>query len=389
MSSCVARAKDPTRYARAMAPLTLRGVTLKNRVVLAAMGLDMAEIDGSFSQDLAAFYRGVIAGGTGTIILSNASVSAQSALLPKALKLLNDDHVQALAPFIAEAARQDVVIGVQLQHYGGQGTTHLTRRRPTLSPSGIGCNSLRKLDPFYRVRAMTEEDLHIVRQEFVDAAKRAVAAGARLVQLQASNGYLLSSFLSKATNQRSDAYGGDAVKRARFVIDVVQGVRAAIGDDVVLGLRIGLNDYLGDEGLVPADLDPVIPMLEEAGVDLFEASFCVADTFSKLSNNTPELRAELTAQVKRFRARARVPVGFAAFVGSLAEGCALIEDEVVDFIAMARALLADNDLVAKELAGREDEVHRCLWDGQCFKDKYNPRFQRVHCCVNPKYLRPA
>lgn len=378
-----------TRYARAMAPLTLRGVTLKNRVVLAAMGLDMAEIDGSMSEDLAEFYRGVMAGGTGSIVLSNASVSASSALLPKALKLLNDDHVDALRPFIAEAAAQDVVVGVQLQHYGGQGTTTLTRGKPALTPSGIKCKSLLKLDPRYRVRVMKDADFETVCNEFADAAGRAVAAGARLVQLQASNGYLLSSFLSKATNQRDDQYGGDPIRRARFVISVIKAVRAAIGEDVALGLRIGINDYLGDAGLVPEDLDPVIPMFEDAGIDLFEVSFCVADTFSKLSNNSPELRAELNAQVKRFRSLARVPVGYAAFIGSLAEGCALMEDEVVDYIAMARALLADNDLVAKEMAGREHEVHRCQWDGKCFQDKYNPRFQRVHCCVNPKYKRPA
>lgn len=384
---------DPQRsrsghYAAAIEPLEIRGVRFRNRIFLSSMGLDMAEIDGRMSEALIDFYHNIIAGGVGAIVLSNATVSPDSALLPRALKLLDDTHVEALRPFIAEAAAAGTVVGVQLQHYGGQGTTTLTRGRAMLTPSGIGCHSLARLDPRYRVRAMDDEDIERVKADFALAATRAVAAGARFVQLQASNGYLLSSFLSKATNRRDDAYGGDPIRRARLVIEIVERVRAVIGPGVALGLRIGLNDYLGADGLEPQDLEPVIPLLESAGIDLFEASFCVADTFSMLARNTPELRLELATQVKHLRARATVPVGFAGFVGSLEQGCALLDDGVVDFIAMARALLADNDLVRKELEGREEEVHRCLWDGTCFRDKYNPRFQRVHCCVNPRYKRP-
>lgn len=383
------QAKDSGRYAAAMEPLDIRGLRFRNRVFLSSMGLDMAEIDGRISEEFIDFYRGVIDGGVGAIVLSNATVSRESALLPRALKLLDDSHGAALMPFIMEAAAAGTVVGVQLQHYGGQGTTTLTRGRAMLTPSGIGCNSLVRLDPRYRVRAMDQEDIERVKTEFASAAERAVQASARFVQLQASNGYLLSSFLSKATNRRDDAYGGDPVRRARLVIEVIEAVRAAIGSNVVLGLRIGLNDYLGPVGLEPGDLDPVIRLFEAAGVDLFEASFCVADTFSMLSQNTPAIRLELAAQVRHIRTLSTVPVGFAGFTGSLAEGCALLDGGVVDYISMARALLADNDLVRKELEGREREVHRCLWDGNCFRDKYNPRFQRVHCCVNPKYKRPA
>lgn len=380
---------QPSRYAAAMAPMTVRGVTFRNRVVLASMGLDMAEEDGRMSAALTDFYRGIMAGGVGAVILSNASVSPNSALLPRALKLFTDEHTHALAPLLREGAERNVVIGVQLQHYGGQGMTFCTPTHDLLTPSGVANTTLKTLDPNYRFRAMDHADIATVTREFAEAARRAKEAGARFVQLQGANGYLLSSFLSKATNRRTDAYGGTPMKRARFVVEVVQAVRAAIGEDVVLGLRLGINDYLGAEGMVPEDIYPAIPALEEAGVDIFEVSFCVADTFGAMSTNTPEVRDFVARQVMGFRRHTQRPVGFAGFIGSLAEGCRLIEDGVIDYIPMARALLADNDLVAKELSGREAEVHRCRWDGLCFKDKYNPAFNRVHCCVNPKYLRPA
>ena len=378
-----------SRYDRAMAPLTIRGVTFRNRVVLASMGLDMAEDDGRMSPRLVEFYRGIMAGGAGAIVLSNASVSPNTALFPRALKLFNDDHVAALAPLMQEAAEQDVVVGVQLQHYGGQGMTHCTPTDVLLTPSGIRSALTGPIDPARRFRAMDGDDIANVVAEFAQAAARARQAGARFIQIQAANGYLLSSFLSKATNRREDAYGGSPERRARLLIEVVRAVRAAIGEDAVLGLRLGIDDRLGPAGMEPADITPVIPDLEAAGVDLFEISFCVAETFQALAQNTPEVRRLMAAQVKDFRSRARRPVGFAGFIGGLAEGCRLIDAGVIDYIPMARALLADNDLVRKEVSGREDEVHRCLWDGQCFKDRYTPNFDRVRCCVNPKYLRSA
>ena len=385
----VALRSNPARYERAMASLTIRNTTFKNRVFLASMGIDMAEDDGRMSPRLSEFYRGIMAGGVGAIVLSNASVSPNTALLPKALKLFNDDHTRALAPLLAEGAAQDVVIGVQLQHYGGQGLTFCTPGNDLLTPSGLASQSLAKKDPNANLRKMDDADIQTVIGEFASAARRAVQAGAKFVQLQGSNGYLLSSFLSKATNRRTDDYGGTPLKRARFVIETVKAVRAAIGEDVVLGLRLGINDYLGPDGMVPEDIYPAIPALETAGVDVFEVSFCTAETFGMMAANTPETRAAIAAQVKAFRDKTQLPVGYAGFIGSLEDGCRLIEDEIIDYIPMARALLADNDLVVKEVSGREADVHRCRWEGLCFQDKYNPNFDRVHCCVNPKYLRPA
>lgn len=375
-------------YARALEPMCLRGVTFRNRVMLASMGLDMAEEDGSMSERLMDFYRGIMAGGAGSIVLSNASVSPNSALLPRALKLFCDDQAASFAPVLREGEQKDVVVGVQLQHYGGQGMTLCTPTDTLLTPSGVAPAKLRPEDKNTTFKAMDDGDIATVIAEFGSAARRARRAGARFIQIQASNGYLLSSFLSKATNIRTDSYGGSPHKRARLVIEVVQAVRAAIGEDVVLGLRLQLNDLMGDNGLVPDDIYPVVPALEDAGTDLFEVSFCVADTFSVLSGGGAGTTGMIAPQVRAFRAQTSRPVGFAGYIGSLADGCRLIEDGVIDYIPMARALLADNDLVNKELAGRERDVYRCRWDGLCFKDKFNPNFDRVHCCVNLKYLRP-
>ncbi|NRA87434.1 MAG: NADH:flavin oxidoreductase [Rhizobiales bacterium] len=377
-----------SKYSAALEPLKIRNVEFKNRIFLVSMGLDMATVDGAFSNELRSFYLDVAKGGVGAMILSNAAINESTALMPNALKLFNKDHANSFKSVIEDAAKENVIVAAQLQHYGGQGTTFLTRGRPALTPSGIETASIKKIDPKYHVKELTVADIEMTVDGFKKSAQLCVDAGAKFIQLQASNGYLLSSFLSKYTNKRDDDYGGSPAKRSRLLIEVLRAVREVVGSEVVIGIRIGINDYVGDEGLTVEELEPLIPILEESGADIFECSFCIADTFHRLSENTVEMRKELTDQVKIFKSYASAPVGFAGFISSLQEGCDLIESGVVDYIGMARALLADNALVNKELSGHESEVHRCLWEGNCFKDKYNPRYDRVYCCVNPNYLRP-
>lgn len=368
-------------------PLSLRGVTLRNRIFFPAMGIDLAHDDGTFSDELADFYRQLARSGCGLVVLSNATVSPRSILQKHGLRLFDAGHVAALRGFLSGGAGDDAAIGVQLQHYGGQATTVHTGLS-LLTPSGIGSPPLMKRDPNYSAKVMSQADINEVIREFAHAAALAAEAGARFVQLQASNGYLLASFLSPYTNQRDDAYGGSPERRARFVAEVVAAVREAIGPDRALGLRIGINDCIGEHGIKAADFVNVAPMLEAAGVDLFEASISIAESFHQLIERTDERQAFLEQEVAIFKNFAKVPVGFAGFVDSLEKAERYVATGLADTVGMARALFADEGLIQKTLAGRVESVNRCLWDGKCFKDKSNPAYGRVYCCVNPRYKRP-
>jgi 2,4-dienoyl-CoA reductase-like NADH-dependent reductase (Old Yellow Enzyme family) len=376
------------RFASVLSPLNVNGLKLPNRLFFPSMGIDMANLDGTFSSRLGEFYNGLVESGCGLVVLSNATVSANSVHQLRGLRMYEDRHAEALAGFIAEAAAKGVTVGVQLQHYGGQAATTHTGM-PVLTPSGIGSTSAAKRDPQYRAVAMSLQDIETVRNEFAHAAHLAAQAGARFIQLQASNGYLLSSFLSPRTNRRTDAYGGDPQRRALFVAETVRAVRNAIPTDVVLGVRLQADDCMGKEGLTADQLAGVIPLLENAGVDIIEASMAVSETFSALFQHTPAMADLLHTQVKKIKSYARIPVGFAGFVDSLETAEKLVASGTADMVGMARALFADNDLIRKTLTGKRDEIHWCLWDGNCFRDKSNPAFDRVYCCVNPKYMRPG
>jgi 2,4-dienoyl-CoA reductase-like NADH-dependent reductase (Old Yellow Enzyme family) len=375
-------------FPKLFSPLNLNGVELSNRLFFPSMGVDLGDLDGTFSSRMEEFYDGIVASGCGLVVLSNATVSPDSVLQTHGLRLYEDRHIDALGRFCARAADRGVVVGIQLQHYGGQATTIHTKK-PVLTPSGIPSPSSQRRDPAYQAKEMSLHDIDRVRSEFVHSARLALRAGARFVQFQASNGYLLSSFLSPRTNRRQDAYGGNPEKRARLLVEIVEEVRAILGRGVALGVRLGIDDCMGPEGLVAEDLKDVVPLLEDAGVDLLEASIATAETFSALFERTPEMELHFQQQVKKVKGYAKVPVGFAGFIDSVEKGEQLVAGGVADMIGMARALFADNDLILKTLAGREDAVHKCLWDGNCFRDKSNPAFDRVYCCVNPKYKRPV
>jgi 2,4-dienoyl-CoA reductase-like NADH-dependent reductase (Old Yellow Enzyme family) len=376
------------QFDHVMRPMVVRGREYKNRLFFAPMGLDLANRDGTFSDDLYEFYSGMIDGGCASVVLSNASVSPDSILQPNGLRLYTALQAESLEAIIQTAERAGVYLGVQLQHYGGQGVTTYTRGREMLTPSGVPCAALQKKDSRYRVRAMEPDDFDIVKRQFVESARLAEQAGAKLIQLQASNGYLLGSFQSPATNLRTDQYGGDAVARGRFLLEIITAVREQIRSTTILGLRLGVDDYLGEKGTLPRDFEKLIPLYEDAGVDLIEISICVADTFSALSGESTEVSDCIHAASRLIKSYSRVPVGFAGLVKSVEQADSIVRDGIADFVGMARALFADNELIIKTLEGRRDEIHWCLWDGKCFKDKHNPRYQRVYCCVNPKYLRP-
>lgn len=376
-----------SRYPFALSPLRLgRSIRLRNRIFFAPMGIDVAHPDGTASEEMAAFYRGIIDGGPGMVVLGNASVDAGTRLQERGLCLRDRRQAQALAPLLRYGQDRDCPVVVQLQHYGAQGSVRMGGGA-LLSPSGVPCPRIAKADPDYRTIAMTMDDIRAVQAQFARAAALAQQAGARLVSLQASNGYLLSSFLSPHTNRRQDDYGGDAARRMRFLLEVIAAIRTA-APGIEISVRLGIDDCLPEGGQRPDLLLPCLAMLEQAGVASLECSMSIGQTFASMLSYSPEASQRLQNGVATIRKGTGLKLGFAGFVGSLEAAEEAMLATGADLIGMTRALFADNDLVAKAAAG-DPGIHRCRFDGNCFRDKGNPRLDRVYCCVNPKYLRPA
>lgn len=369
-------------------PLTRQSITLgrhlnlKNRVYFAPMGIDLGR-EGCLTPQMLTFYKGIIDGGCAMVVLANSAVDASTRLHEGGLCLYEQRHAHHLAPLIDYGRENACPVVVQLQHYGSQGD--LARSGGVLlAPSrAVGSRSRRG------TRVMTHEDARSVCAQFAHAARLAQQAGARMVQLQASNGYLLSSFLSPYSNRRTDRYGGSPLRRARLLLEVMDAIVEATQGGIDISVRLGIDDCLGDKGQQPALLEQVVPALERAGVAALMCSAAIKETFHYMLRADPRVHAMLVHGVKHIRELTSLPVGFAGFTGSLAQAEALLELGVTDLVGMSRALFADNDLVNKSLQGKPGSVHACRFEGNCFRDKSNPQLDRVYCCVNDRYKRPA
>ncbi|WP_244613556.1 hypothetical protein [Methylosinus sp. Ce-a6] len=350
------------------------------------MGIDMADETGGMSDELERFYRGIIDGGSAMVVLGNSSIDPSTRLHRRGLCLHDESHARRLAPLIAYGAARNCPVVVQLQHYGAQGSSR--SGQPLSAPSAPRNLRGSKLDSKSPTRRMGLDDIAAVRRQFTKAAVLAQRAGARMIQLQASNGYLLSSFLSPYTNRRRDAYGGSALRRARLLLEVIEDIQNATAGAIDVSVRLGIDDCLGSAGQEPHLLGEVVRELGRAGVAAIMCSMSIRETFHQMIHPTPHMRRQLTEGVRRIRAEATTPVGFAGFIATLDQAESLLAERVADLAGMSRAIFADNDIVTKSLAGDPGRVHACLYDGNCFRDKTNPALDRVYCCVNPKYKRP-
>ncbi|WP_070108490.1 hypothetical protein [Burkholderia plantarii] len=350
-------------FANLTRPLTIgRALDVPNRTYFSSIGFDLCDPAGRPLPEFFETYASLMRGGCGFGFLGNASVDPVSQYTDRSLKLTSDAHAEALRPVFTAARRQAFALGVQLQHYGARE-----------SDGGIA--------------GLDEARIAHYVDCFVDAARRALAIGAPVLQIHAANGYLLSSFLSPRTNQRVDRWGGTPLRRAALLLEIVRRVRALAHDGVAILVRLQVDDG-HDDGLRVEQLGEVVAALEAAGTDAITCATGVADTFGKFLGDRA-YTLDLSRRAARFLKReTRMPVGFAANLDSLAVADAIVASGDADFVGFGRAVVADHGFVAKELAGRAATVDRCRWDSYCLRDKKEPAADRVFCCVNPSYPRP-
>lgn len=351
----------------------------KNRIVFPAFHTNYANTDGTVSDKLLDFYTAIADGGCGLIIAGAAVVSSDSVAFDRVLRIDDDNHIPGLRRLFSEIDKRGALPGVQLIHYGRQALSCVTGCE-LIAPSAIPCSVMSKLEENYRVREMTLDDIVRVRNDFIQASVRAHEAGAKLVELHAAHGYLLNGFLSPYSNHRTDEYGNTPEARARLIVEIIEGIRNRLGDEVAISVRVSGNEFV-QGGLVPQDYMDIIPMFEDAGMDLLNASAGVAESMDRslpleFTGKTPLVG--IASELKLF---ASVPVCAVGSILSLETAEAIVSSGKADLVAMARAQVTDPAIVAKSAAGREDEVKKCIQCNRCaFWASGDPH---MYCNVNP------
>lgn len=262
-------------------PLTLRGVTLKNRIVISPMCQHSA-VDG-FVQDWHLVHYGkFILGGAGLVITESTAISSDSRIGLADLGIWSDEHIPGLRRLCDFAHQNGGKLGIQLAHAGRKGFSEplwdggrcmsLEAMKATgLNLRRVGPSPIAASDEWSVPEELSKDEILDLQQTFVKAARRADAAGADMVELHFAHGYVAASFLSPLSNKRTDEYGGSRENRMRFAIETAREVRAAWPQDKPLFVRLSCVD--GAEG--SWELEDSVALaaeLKAVGVDVIDCS---------------------------------------------------------------------------------------------------------------------
>lgn len=261
-----------------LSPLTIRDVTLPNRIVVSPLCMYSA-VDGLAQPWHFAHLSTFARGKAGLVFAEATAIEAIGRITPQCLGIWTDEQADALKPITRFIKDMGCVAGIQLAHAG--------RKASTSSPFAGGGKPLEASDPqFWQVvgpsatpvadnfqtpRELNKEDLTALIKAFVDAARRSVAAGFEVIEVHGAHGYLLHSFLSPLANFRTDEYGGSLENRMRFPLEVTRAVREAIGESLPLFFRISAIDG-PDEGWSMDDSVALSNELASCGVDIVDCS---------------------------------------------------------------------------------------------------------------------
>jgi 2,4-dienoyl-CoA reductase-like NADH-dependent reductase (Old Yellow Enzyme family) len=323
-------------------PFTIRGVTLKNRIVVSPM-CQYSSIDG-LADDWHLVHLGSRAvGGAGLIFVEATAVTAQGRITPADMGIWDDRHIEPLARIASFLHRMGAVPGIQLAHAGrkasclvpweggGRLKTPEEGVWEVVAPSAI---PFREDDPV--PRALDEAGIAEVVDAFTAAARRAIQAGFRVVEIHSAHGYLLHSFLSPLSNQRTGSYGGSLENRMRMLVQVATALRRTLPDHMPLFTRISATDWV--EG--GWDLDQSIVLaraLKSVGVDLIDASSGGIVQRAVVPVG-PGYQVPFAAAI---REQAGISTAAVGMITEPAQAEAIIASEQADLVFLAREMLRE------------------------------------------------
>lgn len=322
-------------------PLTLRGLTLKNRIGVSPM-CQYSATDG-IANDWHLAHLGAFAmGGAGLVFAEASGVEARGRISPGCLGLYDDAQIAPLKRITDFIHSQGAAAGIQLAHAGRKASSGLPwNGGGALTPERGGWPVVGPTDAPFSPQspvphALTADEIAGIVQAFAAAAQRALAAGMDVVEIHAAHGYLLHSFLSPLSNTRADEYGGSFEGRTRFLIEVVDAVRAVWPDDRPLFVRLSATDWV-DGGWTCEDSVVLARILARHGVDLVDCSSGGVIPGVQIPTG-PGYQVHLAEAVKQ---RAGVPSAAVGLITTPEQADAIIAEGRADLTLLARAMLRD------------------------------------------------
>lgn len=366
------------KYQKMFEPASLGALKVKNRLVMAPMGTRLASEIGGVTQRQIDHYAERAKGGVGTVIVEVTCVDHPLGVTgPTTLTLHDNSYIGGHNELVEGVHEHGARIICQLVHAGKETRPTSIKGMQPVAPSPIPCKFL-GVTP----RALKLEEIEEIVQKFIAAAVRVKVAGYDGVELHGAHGYLIAQFMSEASNQRKDRYGGSLERRMAFPLEIIRGIRKQLGRDFPLLFRLSAVEFV-ERGREIEESKEVAKILEGAGVDALDVTVGTYDSMPTMIEpmSYPEAwKIHLAESIKKV---VHIPVIGVGVIRKPKTAEEILATGRVDFIALARALLADPYWPQKAKEGRDDDITPCIScnvgciGGRIFRDLH------IRCTVNP------
>ncbi len=359
-------------YPHLLAPLSVGHVTLKNRVLMGSMHVGLEEEGGSFPK-LSAYFATRARGGVGLIVTGGVSPNRTGQLKPFAATL-NSHREAARHRHITDAVHaEDGRICLQILHAG----------RYAYHPWSVAPSRLKSPITPFSPWGLTALGVKGTVNDFVQCAKLAKEAGYDGVEVMGSEGYLINQFIVRHTNKRTDAWGGEYANRIRFPVEIVRGIREAVGPEFIVIYRLSMLDLVAD-GSTWAEVVELAQAIEAAGASMLNTGIGWHEArVPTIATRVP--RAAFTWVTQRLREAGvvKIPLVTSNRINTPEVAEQVLASGAADMVSMARPLLADPEFVNKAAADRAADINTCIACNQACLDHVFQN-KRASCLVNPQ-----
>jgi 2,4-dienoyl-CoA reductase-like NADH-dependent reductase (Old Yellow Enzyme family) len=319
-------------------PLTIKNITLKNRIVMSPM-CQYTSIDG-FSNDWHIVHLGTrAAGGTGLIITEATAVSPEGRISPADLGLWKDEHIEGLSRIASFIHQNGSIAGIQLAHAGRKASSAVPWKggRQLDETAGgwqtVAPTALPFLEGDRVPVSMNKEAIGKVVSDFRDAARRALMAGFKVVEIHSAHGYLLNEFMSPISNHRNDEYGGPFENRIRLLKEIIYSVKSVWPAENPLFVRISATEWT-EGGWTIEDSVKLAYILKEMGVDLIDCS-SGGNVHNARIPVSPGYQVPFSGVVRQ----TGILTGAVGFITTAGQAESILQEEKADLVFLARELL--------------------------------------------------
>jgi len=363
-------------------PFRIGSLELSNRLLMAPVKTGYGAKSGEVNDRHEAFYRRRAEGGIGALILEPLFIDLTGREHPKQLGITSNDHVNGLKRLVEGLHRDGTFVIAHINH-AGRAAKPKASGKQTEAPSAVTCSTT-GITP----TVMTTDRIVEVIHQYAGASRKAVDAGFDAIEIQFGLGYLIAQFLSSRTNLRHDEYGGSSQNRYRFALEIMSSVRQEIGDRIPIIARISASEQIED-GLELQDAIELAGFLEEHGADALHVvtgSACDSPAWYFQHMRLPKAKnVELAGLIKN---KVGIPTIVAGRMGDPAQIREVLDDGIVDGIALGRPLIADPDLPRKMMDNRDEDVMLC---GACLQGCLSrvKSGEGLSCIANPEAGRES